>query len=61
MTKKLTRPRSIANDLIDAVEAVTAEWTRQKKSEGRHPGMVRYRASRLTKEPRMTQKAAADE
>jgi hypothetical protein len=57
MTEK--RPRGIANDIVDLVEAATSKWTRQKKSEERHPGNIRYRASRLTKKPRMTQKAAA--
>src|SRR6478752_2566138 len=56
MTK---RPRNIANDILDVVENATAKWTRQKKSEERHPGMVRYRMSRLTKEPRISQKDAA--
>src|SRR3974390_2660238 len=56
MTK---RPRNIANDLIDVVEAATGKWTRQKKSEERHPGMVRYRMSRMTREPRTSQKEAA--
>jgi Topoisomerase 6 subunit A/Spo11, Toprim domain len=56
MTK---RPRNIANDMIDAVESATRKWTRQKKSEERHPGMIRYRMSRMTKEPRTTQKDAA--
>jgi hypothetical protein len=59
MTKKPPRPRNIANDMIDAVEAATSKWTRQKKSEERHPGMARYRASRMTREPRTTQKEAA--
>ena len=59
MTKKPSRPRNIANDMIDAVEAATTKWTRQKKSEERHPGMIRYRVSRMTKEPRTTQKEAA--
>ena len=45
--------------MIDAVETATRKWTRQKKSEERHPGMVRYRASRMTREPRTTQKEAA--
>jgi DNA topoisomerase VI subunit A len=57
--KKPTRPRSIADDIIDAVETATSKWTRQKKSEERHPGMIRYRASRMTREPRTTQKEAA--
>jgi hypothetical protein len=56
MTK---RPRGVANDIIDAIESATGKWTKQKKSEERHPGMIRYRASRLTKEPRTTQKEAA--
>jgi hypothetical protein len=58
MTKE-PRPRNIANDILDAVETATSKWTRQKKSEERHPGLVRYRASRMTKEPRTTQKDAA--
>ncbi len=57
MTKP--RPRNIANDILDAVETATSKWTRQKKSEERHPGMVRYRVSRMTKEPRTSQKEAA--
>ena len=32
------RPRNIANDILDAVETATSKWTRQKKSEERHPG-----------------------
>jgi Topoisomerase 6 subunit A/Spo11, Toprim domain len=58
MTK---RPRNIANDILDVVESATAKWTRQKKSEERHPGMVRYRMSRMTKEPRTSQKEAASQ
>jgi hypothetical protein len=53
------RPRSIGNDIIDAVQSATSKWTKQKKSEERHPGNVRYRYSRMTKEPRTTQKEAA--
>jgi hypothetical protein len=53
------RPRNIANDILDCVETATAKWTKQKKSEERHPGMVRYRASRMTREPRISQKEAA--
>ena len=56
---KAARPRNIANDILDAVETATSKWTRQKKSEERHPGMVRYRMSRMTKEPRTSQKEAA--
>src|SRR3954469_20545998 len=58
MTK---RPRNIANDILDCVEIATAKWTRQKKSEERHPGNVRYRVSRMTREPRITQKDAASQ
>jgi hypothetical protein len=58
LTKKPARPRNIANDILDAVETATSKWTRQKKSEERHPGNVRYRISRMTKEPRTTQKEA---
>jgi hypothetical protein len=57
--EKSARPRSIADDIIDVVETATSKWTRQKKSEERHPGMIRYRASRMTREPRTTQKEAA--
>jgi hypothetical protein len=53
------RPRNIANDILDCVETATSKWTRQKKSEERHPGNIRYRVSRMTKEPRTTQKEAA--
>jgi hypothetical protein len=59
MTEKPQRPRNIANDILDAVETATSKWSRQKKSEERHPGMIRYRMSRMTKEPRTTQKDAA--
>src|SRR5262249_23232544 len=58
MTKQ-PRPRNIANDLIDVVKTATSKWTRQKKSEERHPGMIRYRMSRMTKESRTSQKEAA--
>jgi hypothetical protein len=54
-----SRPRNIANDILDAVQTATSKWTRQKKSEERHPGNIRYRASRMTREPRTTQKEAA--
>ena len=54
-----SRPRNIANDIIDVIETATSPWTRQKKSEERHPGNVRYRASRMTRVPRTTQKEAA--
>jgi hypothetical protein len=54
-----SRPRNVANDILDAIETATAKWTKQKKSEERHPGNVRYRASRMTREPRMSQKNAA--
>ena len=53
------RPRNIANDILDAVETATSKWTRQKKSEERHPGNIRYRVSRMTKEPSTKQKEAA--
>jgi hypothetical protein len=57
--KPQSRPRNIADDIIDAVETATRPWTRQKKSEERHPGNVRYRLSRMTLAPRTTQKEAA--
>lgn len=58
---KATRPRNIANDILDAVESATSKWTRQKKSEERHPGMRRYRRARMTREPRCSQKEAASQ
>jgi hypothetical protein len=58
MTKK-PRPGNVAADMIASLQTVTRKWTRQKKSEERHPGNIRYRASRMTKEPRTTQKEAA--
>jgi hypothetical protein len=53
------QPRNIANDILDCVETATAKWTKQKKSEERHPSNARYRVSRMTREPRTTQKEAA--
>ena len=50
---------NIAAEMKDALKAATRKWTRQKKSEERHPGNRRYRVSRMTKEPRTTQKEAA--
>ena len=55
----IDRPRNIANDILDAIESATGKWTKQKKSEERHPGNIRYRSSRMTREPRTTQKEAA--
>jgi hypothetical protein len=49
----------IADDIIGAMEAATRKWTRQKKSEERQPGNIRYRVTHLTKEPRTSQKDAA--
>jgi len=40
-------------------ERATRKWTRQRKSEERHPGNVRYRVSRMTKVARITQKEVA--
>lgn len=57
MTTK--RPRNVANDILDCLETATAQWTRQRKSEERHPGKIRYRSSRMTREPRTSQKEAA--
>jgi hypothetical protein len=51
--------KGIANDMVDAIVTGTRKWTRQKKSEERHPGMIRYRMSRMTKTSRISQKAAA--
>jgi hypothetical protein len=53
------RPRTIADDLVDAILTGTRPWTRQRKSEERHPGNIRYRLSRMTKESRTKQVGAA--
>lgn len=57
--KREKHPRTIGDDIVDCVATATAKWTRQKKSEERHPGNIRYRVSRMTKEPRITQKEVA--
>jgi DNA topoisomerase 6 subunit A-like protein len=54
-----TKPRNLAEALTSVVTKATGKWTRQKKSDERNPGNVRYRMSRMTKEPRTTQKEAA--
>jgi hypothetical protein len=53
------RPRNIGSDILDCLETAAAHWTKQRKSEERHPGNVRYRQSRMIREARMTQKDAA--
>jgi len=55
------RPRNIANDMLDAIETATKKWTRQKKSEERQPGMIRYRAARMIKVASVKQTHAARE
>jgi hypothetical protein len=57
----MAETKNIAASLIGIVEKGTRKWTRQKKSEERHPGNVRYRYSRMTKKPRTSQKAAWEE
>jgi hypothetical protein len=60
MAKKTPKKKNnAAADILDAFNAASAKWTRQRKSEERHPGNIRYRVSRLTKEPQTTQKEAA--
>jgi hypothetical protein len=56
---KTSRPGNAAADILDAFNSASAKWTKQRKSEERHPGNIRYRVSRMTKEPRTTQKEAA--
>ena len=56
--EKPARPRNIANDILDVVETATSKWTRQKKSEERHPGNIRYRASRTALPARMPRSAS---
>jgi hypothetical protein len=55
----MTKKKNAAADILDAFNVASAKWTKQRKSEERHPGNVRYRQSRMTKEPRTTQKEAA--
>src|SRR6478672_4024000 len=57
--RAMAKNKNMATDIIDVVREGTRRWTRQKKSEERHPGMIRYRMSRMTKEPRTSQKEAA--
>ena len=52
-------PRSIPGVMTGMFARATRKWTRQRKSEERHPGNIRYRLSRLTKVPRVTQKEVA--
>ena len=55
----MAKNKNMATDILDVVREGTKRWTRTKKSEERHPGMIRYRMSRMTKEPRTSQKDAA--
>jgi hypothetical protein len=59
MSKKPRRPRDLGNDFVDVLETITRKWTQVKKSEERHPGMVRYRVARMTSEKRTSQTEAA--
>jgi hypothetical protein len=59
MTKKPKRPRSLGTDIVDVVENVTRKWTQVRKSEERHPGLVRYRAARMRSERKTSLKEAA--
>src|SRR5262249_33004489 len=52
-------PRSIPSVMTSMFERATRKWTRQRRSEERHPGNVRYRVSRMTKVARITQKEVA--
>jgi hypothetical protein len=47
-----TRPRNIANDILDAVESATSKWRRQKKSEERHPGIISISWEKSSGRPR---------
>ena len=53
-------PRSIPSVMTGMFERVTRKWTRQRKLEERHPAAIRYRASRLTKIARVSQKYAGE-
>jgi hypothetical protein len=55
------RPRNITNDILDSIEAVTSEWTKQAIAEERRPSTMRFRASRMVREKsrHVTQKEAA--
>jgi hypothetical protein len=61
MNDRPKRPRDIGNDFVDVLETITKKWTQVKKSEERHPGMVRYRAARMTKQKGTSQTEAASE
>jgi hypothetical protein len=53
------RSGNITTDILDAVKSATAKWTKQRKSEERQPGNIRYRATRMTREPSIKQVDAA--
>ena len=55
----MAKNKNMATDILDVVREGTKRWTRTIKSEERHPGMIRYRMSRMTKEPLTKQKHAA--
>ena len=58
-TTTMAKNKNMATDILDVVREGTKRWTRTIKSEERHPGMIRYRMSRMTKEPLTKQKHAA--
>jgi hypothetical protein len=53
-------PRSVPSVMTDMFARATKKWTRQRKSEERHPGNIRYRVARLTKVARVSQTAAVE-
>ena len=53
------KPRGIATDMKDALARATHNWTRQRKSEEKHPGNVRYRVSRPPELGRVRARACA--
>ena len=55
----MAKNKNMATDILDVVREGTKRWTRTIKSEECHPGMIRYRMSRMTKEPLTKQKHAA--
>ena len=59
MTEKPKQPRSMADDIINAVREGTKKWTKTVKAEERSPASRSYRLQRMTRERGISIKEAA--
>jgi len=59
MTEKPKQPRSMADDIINAVREGTKKWTKTVKAEERSPASRSYRRVRMTRERGISIKEAA--